>query len=104
MEKRLDDQADIVRVRAAEFLGIVGAQNPQPILTEIVNTTEDPVLATEALNSVVLFRDFYQDRYPVERSDFHPVSRGADIDDRLNYINGEPYPPRPRKKQRSKKG
>jgi uncharacterized sulfatase len=99
----LKDDTEIVRVRAAEFLGIVGAANPQPVLTEIVNTTLDPVVATEALNSVVLFRDFYQDRYPVERSDFHPVSRGGDIDDRLNYINGVPYPPKPAKKRRTKK-
>jgi uncharacterized sulfatase len=93
----LDDQMPIVRVRAAEFLGLIGEQNPQPLLTEIVNTTQDSILATEALNSVVLFRDFFQDRYPVERSDFDPVSRGGDIDDRLNYINGVPYPPRKRK-------
>jgi len=97
----LKDDCPIVRVRAVEFLGIIGQQNPQPILTEIVNTTQDPVLATEALNSVVLFRDFFQDRYPVDRSDFHPVSKGGDIDDRLNYINGVPYPPRP---PRAKKG
>ncbi|MFV2068013.1 MAG: sulfatase, partial [Pirellulales bacterium] len=31
-------------------------------LQEIVNTTQDPVLATEALNSVVFFRDFFQGR------------------------------------------
>jgi len=97
----LKDDCPIVRVRAVEFLGIIGEQNPQPILTEIVNTTQDPVLATEALNSVVFFRDFFQNRYPVDRSDFHPVSKGGDIDDRLNYINGVPYPPRP---PRAKKG
>ena len=84
-------------------MGIVGAANPQPVLTEIVNTTLDPVVATEALNSVVLFRDFYEDRYPVERSDFDPVSRGGDIDDRLNYINGVPYPPKPARKRKTKK-
>ncbi|MBC8876137.1 MAG: sulfatase-like hydrolase/transferase [Planctomycetes bacterium] len=97
----LKDDCPIVRVRAAEFLGIIGDQNPQPFLTEIVNTTQDSVLATEALNSVVFFRDFFSDRYPVDRSDFHPVSKGGDIDDRLNYINGVPYPPRP---PRAKKG
>ncbi len=97
----LKDDSPIVRVRALEFLGIIGQQNPQPALTEIVNTTQDPVLATEALNSVVLFRDFFQDRYGVQRSDFHPVCRGADVDDRLNYINNMPYPPR---RPKAKKG
>ena len=90
----LNDPSEIVRVRAAEFLGLVGADNPQAVLTEVVNTTKDPVVATEALNSVVLFRDFFVDRYPVSRSDFSPVASGADILDRLNYINGIPYPPK----------
>ncbi len=103
VEPLLKDDCEIVRVRAAEFLGIIGKQNPQPILTEIVNTTQDPILATEALNSVVFFRDFFQDQYPVERSDFHPVSKGGDIDRRLNYINGEPYPPRPPKTKKGRR-
>ena len=98
----LNDKSLTVRMRAAEFLGLIGEINPQTVLTEIVNTTDNPVVATEALNSVVWFRDFFNDRYPVARSDFQPVSKGGDIDDRLNYINGVPYPakaPRARKRQ-----
>ncbi len=100
----LKDESMTVRIRAAEFLGVIGELNPQPVLCDIVNMTEDPIIATEALNSVVWFRDFFEDRYPVERSDFHPVSQGADLEDRLNYINGVPYPPKPTatKKQRKK--
>ncbi len=90
----LRDEASTVRIRAAEFLGLLGAINPQPVLVEIVNTTPNPVVATEALNSVVWFRDFFGDRYPVTRADFHPIASGADIADRLNYIAGEPYPPK----------
>lgn len=96
----LKDPSEIVRVRAAEFLGLINETNPQQTLTEIVNSTEDPVLATEALNSVVWFRDFFQDRYPVKRSDFEPASNGGDVDDRLNYINGIPYPPKAKKPKR----
>lgn len=88
----LEDESLTVRIRAAEFLGLIGAINPQPVLTEVVNTTPNAVEATEALNSVVWFRDFFDGRYPVERSDFDPVSEGADIDRRLDYINGDPYP------------
>lgn len=104
VEGLLKDDQQIVRVRAAEFLGLIGRQNPQPILTEIVNSTQDPVLATEALNSVVFFRDFFEGRYPVKRSDFNPISKGADINDRLNYINGAAYPPRQPKPPKTKKG
>jgi hypothetical protein len=93
-----------VRIRAAEFLGLIDEINPQTVLTEIVNTTDNPVVATEALNSTVWFRDFFADQYPVRRSDFHPVSQGGDIDDRLNYINGVPYPAKkPRANNRRKK-
>ena len=95
----LKDDNEIVRVRAAEFLGRLGTINPQEILTEIVNTTEDPIVATEALNSVVYFKDFFDDKYPVERSDFTAEANGGDVDDRLNYINGVPYPPKPKKKK-----
>ncbi len=88
----LKDESMPVRIRAAEFLGQVGTIEPQEVLIEVVNTTKNPVEATEALNAVVWFKDFFQDRYPVSRSDFHPISKGADIEDRLNYINGAPYP------------
>lgn len=93
----LKDDVLVVRMRAAEFLGRIGKVNPQITLTEIVNTTENSVEATEALNSVVWFKDFFNGKYPVQRSDFNPISRGADVDDRLNYINGVPYPPNARK-------
>lgn len=99
----LEDETEIVRVRAAEFLGIIGQLNPQPLLTEIVNSTQDPILATEALNSVVFFHDFFPDRYRVQRADFHPVRQGGDIDDRLNYINGIPYPPKPARAKKVRK-
>ena len=93
----LDDESATVRIRAAEFFGLIGETNPQRILTEIVNTTPNAVTATEALNSVVWFRDFFDGRYPVARSDFQPVNDGAGVQRRLDYINGEPYPPRSRR-------
>ncbi|QDT12043.1 sulfatase-like hydrolase/transferase [Planctomycetes bacterium K23_9] len=101
----LDDPSEIVQVRAAEFLGSIGELNPQEKLIAIVNSTSSEIVATEALNSVVWFHDFFGDRYRVKRSDFNPASSGADIDDRLNYINGVPYPPKQkgkRKKPRKK--
>ncbi len=88
----LDDASEIVRVRALEFLGSTGVTNPQSALIALVNQTKDPVLAVEALNSVVWFKDHFDGKYPIQRSDFHPKQTGGDIDDRLNYINGVPYP------------
>ena len=98
-ERLLNDEQEIVRIRAAEFLGILGTHNPQKTLTQLVNSTSNPIVATEALNAVVFFKDFFGDKYPVSRQDFNPTAMGADVDDRLNYINGIPYPPKPKGKQ-----
>lgn len=97
----LKDQHEIVRVRAVEFLGSLGVIKPQDALIKIVNETDDEILAVEALNSVVWFKDFFNDRHPIHRSEFTPKVSGGDVDDRLNYINGVPYPKKkkPRKKQ-----
>ena len=100
----LKDDELIVRMRAAEFLGRIGKINPQTTLTQIVNTTQSSVEATEALNSIVWFRDFFNGKYPVKRSDFNPASDGADVNDRLNYINGVPYPPKAGKGKGRKPG
>ena len=102
VEPLLEDPVLMVRVRAAEFLGRIGVINPQPALIDVINTTTNSVEATEALNSVVWFKDFFKDRYAVQRSDFHPKSDGADVDDRLNYINGTPYPPKLKKIKKPK--
>ena len=99
----LKDESNVVRMRACDFLGRVGVINPQTILTDVVNSTKDPVEATEALNSVVWFRDFFQNRFPVQRSDFNPIAKGADISPRLNYIKGQPYPPKKKKPNKKPK-
>ena len=102
VEPLLEDPVLMVRVRAAEFLGRIGVMNPQPTLIDVVNATTNSVEATEALNSIVWFKDFFKDRYAVQRSDFHPKSNGADVAARLNYINGIPYPPKPSKTKKRK--
>lgn len=88
----LNDQEGVVQLRAAEFLGRIGAIDPREHLIPMVNKTKDSVLAVEALNSIVWFKDFFGDRYPVKRSQFNTLVKGGDVDDRLNYINGVPYP------------
>ncbi len=92
------DDKPIVRVRAAEFLGILGKIDPQIALTEVVNTTlDDPVVITEALNSIVYFQDCATPAYPLDVTTLKPGSAGGDIDDRMNYLKGDPYPAKPAK-------
>lgn len=57
--KRLaaDDPERLVRVRAAEFLALIGAQAPQPVITAALRAATDPVEVNLMLNTVVLLRD-----------------------------------------------
>ncbi|RMF89155.1 MAG: sulfatase [Planctomycetota bacterium] len=52
-----DDDDLLVRTRAAEFVGLVGAGDPRPALVDILNKTTDPVEANLILNTVVLLQD-----------------------------------------------
>jgi len=103
IEPLLNDDCEIVRVRAAEFFGIIGEINPQIELTRIVNTTSNPVVATEALNSVVYFRDNTIPAHSIEVSSLKPIVEGGDVDDRMNYLKGDPYPPKSAKKKTKRK-
>lgn len=51
------DAETMVRVRAAEFLGLIGAADPRPVIMDALKKTESGVEATLILNSVVLLRD-----------------------------------------------
>jgi uncharacterized sulfatase len=99
----LKDANMMVRVRAAEFLGGLRNIDPQPILREIVNTTPNAVEATEALNAIVHFRDLLSNPYPIDIATLKPFTKGADVMDRWNYINGDPYPKRKKPARKPKK-
>lgn len=51
------DPSNLVRCRAAEFLGLTGTVDPVPILMDILDKTTDPIEANLILDSVVLLRD-----------------------------------------------
>lgn len=52
-----DDSELLVRVRAAEFLGLIQAADPRPILLECLAKTSSGPEATLMLNTLVLLRD-----------------------------------------------
>lgn len=52
-----NDPERLVRVRAAEFLALIGAQEPQPVIVAALRASADPVEANLILNTVVLLRD-----------------------------------------------
>ncbi len=51
------DSELVVRVRAAEFLGLRQAADPRPIILDALGRTESGVEAALILNTVVLLRD-----------------------------------------------
>lgn len=102
VEPLLKDKSLVVRIRAAEFLGLINQQDPQPILTSIVNSTQNPVEAAEALNSIVYFRDCHKPSYAIQPSALKPTSKGDSITRRIDYLNGEPYKSKKPKKGKKK--
>lgn len=103
VEPLLEDSRLIVRMRAAEFLGLIGRIDPQPVLVGIVDGTSNPVEAGEALNSIVYFRDCHQPAFAIDSGRLSPQTRGDIITRRIDYLNGEPYRSKPRKKPSRKK-
>jgi len=49
----------INRVRAAEFLGLIGAENPIPLMINALYETKDGAEALLILNTIVLMKDGY---------------------------------------------
>lgn len=98
----IHDNSLVVRIRAAEFLGLINTIDPQPILADIVNRTSNPVEAGEALNSIVYFRDCHQPAYPIDAVLLKPVTTSDIITRRIDYLNGEPYKSTERKPKKKK--
>ncbi len=98
----IHDNSLVVRIRAAEFLGLINTIDPQPILADIVNRTSNPVEAGEALNSIVYFRDCHQPAYPIDAVLLKPVTKSDIITRRIDYLNGEPYKSTKRKPKKKK--
>ncbi len=98
----IHDNSLVVRIRAAEFLGLINTIDPQPILADIVHRTSNPVEAGEALNSIVYFRDCHQPAYPIDAVLLKPVTTSDIITRRIDYLNGEPYKSTKRKPKKKK--
>jgi arylsulfatase A-like enzyme len=82
----LDDPERLVRVRAAEMLGILGVADPRPVLYQALATTDSPVEALLTLNTVVFFHDQGEGKF---RFDIERIKMGitsGETDRRLEYL------------------
>lgn len=51
------DEERLVRVRAAEFLGLTGTADPRPVVMDVLRQTTDPVEANLILNTAALLQE-----------------------------------------------
>ena len=84
----LNDQQPLVRLRAAEFLAIVGAADPRPTLLDILKTSDSYLVAAITLNSVAYLRDSKGYEFSLARQDIKAT--GNSVSRRLEYLAGQP--------------
>jgi arylsulfatase A-like enzyme len=81
----------LVRTRAAEFLGLIGAADPRPTLIDVLAKSRSPVEANLILNTLVLLRDGklgYE--FTITRNHFRPSVRDGDnVQRRMEYLDPE---------------
>jgi hypothetical protein len=96
----------LVRVRAAEYLGLFVAVDPAPVLLDCLAQTKSGIEANLMLNSLVLLRDSAPGyKFHVTADSISPAGRkSAEALRRLEYLNpdatattGQPQPNRRKK-------
>jgi len=81
----LRDENEMVRVRAAEFLGSIGAGDPRPALLDVLGATDSAVVSLLALQTVVYLRDGPR----TWKFDIDPAkvrSKDSQVERRLEYL------------------
>ncbi|AXT53990.1 DUF229 domain-containing protein [Aquimarina sp. BL5] len=84
-----DDKELINRVRAAEFLAIIGKKEPSKDILKSLYESENELEALLILNSIVLLQDHYQQyTFNIELENINPkVKRDEQVQERLKYLN-----------------
>ncbi|MCL4203027.1 MAG: sulfatase-like hydrolase/transferase [Pirellulaceae bacterium] len=82
----LDDPELLVRVRAAEFLGILGAADPRPALYQALEATDSPVEALLTLNTAVFFHDLPDRDYRIDLNGIKMRVQSGETDRRIEYL------------------
>jgi len=83
------DGEPLVRVRAAEFLALIGAEQPQKVLMDVLATAEHPLEALLTLNTVVLLRDG-KPGYQFNITAGSVKAKDGEVSRRLQYLAEKP--------------
>ena len=84
----LTDTEPLVRVRAAEFLGNLGAADPVPTIREVLQTSTAPTETLITLNTVVFLQDGPH-AYDFNLSNKDVPARNQEADRRMEYLIAE---------------
>jgi arylsulfatase A-like enzyme len=97
-----DDPELLIRVRAAEFLGITELGDPQPALKSVLKESTSDVETLLTFNTIVLLRDHYGYEFDIKPDDVN--SKGGEVSRRLEYlgITKPEQPARATKNQKQK--
>lgn len=85
----------LVRARAAEFLAIIRAEDPQPVLLDVLAKSESMLETTQVLNIITLLQDG-EWGYTFDLDPAKIRTRGYFVDRCLIHLCGIPVPPKPR--------
>jgi uncharacterized sulfatase len=80
---QMDDP--LVRVRAAEFLGILGEQDPRPTFYKVLNENHGDLVSLITLNAAAFFHD-KENGYPFDVKNLDDPEGKAEVKRRLDYF------------------
>ncbi len=85
------DANRLVRMRAAEFLGLIGVEDPRPVMLEVLRSTTSGIEACLMLNTVVLLQDGSPGyRFELGESDLQEgVAKDLNVQRRMRYLVGD---------------
>ncbi len=84
------DPENLVRVRAAEFLGLIREENPEAVIVDVLKNANNEVEAFLTLNTVVLLKDLKGWQFDIDPEIFPAAWRKearSDVNRRLGYLN-----------------
>lgn len=82
----VSDESLPVRVRAAELLGVLGGEDPMPILYTVVNQANNQADVLLALNTMTYLRDHLG--YEINSGRIFPTVKSDQIDWRVEHLKG----------------
>ena len=86
------DDENLVRLRAIEFLALIGQENPSQLLPALLASASNEVEATIILNTAVLLRDFTNYEIQIDSGMIPSSLSGTqllNIDRRVNYLSSD---------------